>query len=315
MKRSQYITYRIQYLLLRATVVAVNVLPLPVINGLTSSLAWLVWVCYPFRLPVVYNNISTVFPELSHTDKLALAKSAYRQFIAAAGLILVIHRKKMAALIDNAHISGLHHLDEALSLNKGVILTTYHGCWFEAYFAWFSRGDRPTSLIYQQQSNPFCDAFFVKQRQRYGSNLEHINSLQKLKVYEDALRQGRILIISLDQNYTDNGTPVLLFDTPFVCARGTALLYLKTGAPVLSSVYYVKGGRLHIEFEPVTLPSYGTIDDQSIADISNRAISNYEKTIRAYPDQWFSLFHRLWKKTGYPTKIKRPLSAILTTKR
>ncbi len=315
MRRSLRVTHCLQYLVLRTTVAAVNILPLPIINGLTSSLAWLVWVCYPFRLPVVYDNIGTVFPALSHNGKLALAKNAYRQFLNAAGLILVIHRKKLAAMIDNAHVSGLHHLDQALSRNKGVILTTYHGCWFEAYFAWFSRGSRSTSLIYQQQSNPFCDDFFVRQRQRYGTNLEHITSLEKLKVYENALRRGRILIISLDQNYTDNGTPVLLFNTPFACARGTALLHLKTGAPVLTSVYFVKDGRLHIEFEPVTLPPYPVIDDEAIADISNRAIRNYEKTIRAYPDQWFSLFHRLWKKNGYPPKIKRSLSAILATKR
>jgi Kdo2-lipid IVA lauroyltransferase/acyltransferase len=315
MKHPLLLKYRLEYLLLRATVAAVNLLPLPIINGLTSSLARLVWICYPFRLPVVYDNITTIFPSMSHTDKLALAKSAYRQFFSAAGLILVIQRNTLKTLIDDAHISGLHHLDQALSQKKGVILTTYHGCWFEAYFAWFSRGSRPTSLIYQQQSNPLCDAFFVKHRQRYGRNLEHINSLEKLKVYEKALQQGRILIISLDQNYTDNGTPVRLFDTSFTCARGTALLHLRTGAPVLTSVYFVKNGRLHIEFEPVNLPHYPAINDQAIEDISNRAIKGYEKTIRAYPDQWFSLFHRLWKKIGYPTRIKRSFSDLLTTKR
>jgi lauroyl/myristoyl acyltransferase len=302
--------YRLEYAALRFVVFIVNLLPLFFINWLTSSLGWLVWVVFPFRLPVAYYNISTVFPSMSHQDRLRIIKKAYRQFFHAAGLILVIHRKKMSRMIDEAQISGLDLLDSALSEKKGVILTTYHGCWFEAYFAWFSRGSRPTSLIYQQQSNPLCDAFFVRQRQRYGTNLQHLHSLEKLQVYRNALNQGKILIISLDQNYTDNGTLVTMFNKEFVCARGAALLHLKTRAPVLTSVYYLKGRRLHIDFERVDLPHYNVIDDHNIQEISNLSIKKYEKTIASYPDQWFSLFHRLWQKQGYSKKIKRSLGDI-----
>ena len=155
-----------------------------------------------------------------------------------------------------------------------------------------------------------CDAFFVRQRQRYGANLQHLHSLEKLGVYQRALANNRLLIISLDQNYTDNGTPVSLFGSEFVCARGTSLLHLKTGAPVLTSVYYLKNGRLHIDFERVTLPEYTGIDDANIQEIGNLSIKGYEKTIRAYPEQWFSLFHRLWQKDGYQSKIDRSLQDI-----
>jgi len=302
--------YRLEYAALRFVVFVVNLLPLVFINWLTSALGWLIWVVFPFRLPVAYFNVSTVFPSMNHRDKLRIIKKAYRQFFHAAGLILVIHRKKIASTIKNAQIGGLDLLDQALSENKGVILTTYHGCWFEAYFAWFSRGPRPTTLIYQQQSNPLCDDFFVRQRQRYGGNLEHLHSLEKLQVYSDALAQGNILIISLDQNYTDNGTVVTLFDRDFTCARGTGLLHLKTAAPVLTSVYYMKNERLHIDFERVELPRYKEINDCNIQEISNLSIQHYQKTIASYPDQWFSLFHRLWKKQGYPRKIARSLEDI-----
>lgn len=302
--------YRLEYAALRLTVFIVNLLPLFIINGLTSFLAWLVWTVFPFRLPVAYFNISTVFPSMDNGDKLQIIRKAYRQFFRAAGLILVIHRKKIKRMIEQAEISGIDLLDQALAENKGVILTTYHGCWFEAYFAWFSSNHRPTSLIYQQQSNPLCDAFFLRQRRRYGSSLVHLNSLEKLQVYQKALDQGRLLIISLDQNYTDNGTPVTMFGKEFACARGTALLHLKTGAPVLTSVYYVQNGQLHIDFERVEMPRYTVINDENIKEISNLSIRYYEKTIEAFPDQWFSLFHRLWQKQGYQKKINRSLKDI-----
>ena len=304
------IKYRIEYIALRLIVFVVNLLPLFFINALTWFLGQLVWVFFPFRLPVAYFNISTVFPEKSHQQKLQILKRAYRQFLHAAGLILVIHRKKMVQMIAEAEIGGLDLLDTALQEEKGVILTTYHGCWFEAYFAWFSRGPRPTSLIYQQQSNPLCDAFFIRQRQRYGNSFEHLHSLEKLQVYQQALDRNRMLIISLDQNYTDNGTTVTLFNKSFVCARGTSLLHLKTKAPILTSVYYVKDGKLHIDFERVELPEYDVVNDDNIQEIANLSVAAYEKTIRAYPEQWFSLFHRLWKKQGYQSKIDRSLRDI-----
>lgn len=302
--------YRLEYVALRLVVFIVNLLPLFVINTITAALGWLVWVFVPFRLPVSYFNITNVFPEKPHSEKLRILRKAYRHFLHAAGLILVIHRKKIARMIEDAEISGLDLVDEALKEQKGVILTTYHGCWFEAYFAWFSKGSRPTSLIYQQQSNPLCDAFFVRQRQRYGTNLDHLHSLQKLGVYQQALENNRLLIISLDQNYTDNGTPVTLFAKEFVCARGTSLLHLKTNAPVMTSVYYMKDGILHIDFERVNLPVYNSINDQNIQEIGNLSIRNYEKTIRSYPEQWFSLFHRLWKKKGYEPRIDRSFEDI-----
>ena len=302
--------YRIEYLLLRTAYCLINLMPLFLINAMTLAAGWLAWVFFPFRITVAYANLTTVFPKASHSQKLKILRTAYSQFVHAAGLIFVIHRKRAAQLIDQAEISGLDIVDEALEQGKGVILTTYHGCWFETYFAWFSKGERPTSLIYQKQSNPLCDAFFVRIRRRYGHNLEHIHSLEKLSVYTEALKKNRILIISLDQNYTDNGTPVTFFNQTFSCAKGTALLHLKTKAPVLTSVYYVKEGLLHIDFERVDLPEYTEISESTIQEISNLSIKNYQKTITTYPNQWFSLFHRLWKKDGYPEKIPRTLRQI-----
>jgi len=306
------VKHKLEYVLLRSAVFLANILPLFVINGLTYSLGRIVWVLFPFRLPVAYDNISNVFPSLAHSEKLKILKKAFLHFFYAAGLILVIHRKKISTKVEEAEISGLELLDKALAEGKGVILTTYHGCWFEAYFAWFSRNSRPTSLIYQQQSNPLCDKFFINQRQRYGNNLEHIHSCEKFEAYENALKKNRLLIISLDQNYNNNGTPVTLFGHEFACAKGTALLHLKLKAPVLTSVYYMKNNRLHIDFERVELPDYSEINDFTISEISNLSIKGYEKTIRAYPDQWFSLLHRLWKKSGYQDRINRSFNDIFS---
>jgi KDO2-lipid IV(A) lauroyltransferase len=276
---------------------------------LCTALGYLAWVVFPFRIKVAYKNLSTVFPEYSHAEKLQLLRKVYLQFAKTFGLVFILHRKSLTKLVENTRITGRDKLDLALQGGKGVILTTIHASWFEAYFAWFNIAKLPTSLIYQKQSNPLSDNFFVHQRGRYGTSLTHLSSYDGMKAYEKALTDNRLLIVSLDQSYTSRGASVLFFNRPLACAKGAAILHQRTGAPVFTSVYYMKDGELHIDFDEVSLPQYDAINDQSIIDISSRCLRLYEPFIRAYPEQWFSLFHRLWSKKDYPP-VKRSIKQI-----
>jgi Kdo2-lipid IVA lauroyltransferase/acyltransferase len=304
-----HIKHTLEYVLLRFVIFFINLLPVPAILALCTTIGYLAWVVFPFRLRVAYKNLSTVFPEFDHHQKLRVLRRVYLQFTRTFGLVFILHRKSLTRLVTNARISGREQLEGALQEGKGVILTTIHASWFEAYFAWFNIAGLPTSLIYQKQSNPLSDDFFVRQRARYGTSLRHLSSYDGMKAYEQALTDNRLLIVSLDQSYTSRGINVLFFNRPLACAKGAAILHLRTGAPVFTSVYYMKDGELHIDFAAVPLPHYEQITDQTISDISRRCLRLYEPFIRKYPEQWFSLFHRLWSKKDYP-KVKRTLPQI-----
>ncbi|KJR96784.1 MAG: hypothetical protein VR65_26900 [Desulfobulbaceae bacterium BRH_c16a] len=303
--------HKLEYILLRSIIFFINLLPVPVILFLCSTLGYIAWIVFPFRIRVAYKNLSAVFPEFSHGEKLRLLRSVYLQFTRTFGLVFILHRKSLKNVIENARITGLDKIEQALQDGRGVILTTIHASWFEAYFAWFNISGLPTSLIYQKQSNPLSDHFFVRQRERYGTSLEHLSSYDGMRAYEKALERNRLLIVSLDQSYTSRGTSVMFFNQPLACAKGAAMLHLRKGAPVFTSVYYMKDGELHIDFDTVDLPEYDGIDDAAINDISSKSIQLYESWIRQYPEQWFSLFHRLWskKKKDYPP-VKRSLRQI-----
>ncbi|MFH0781314.1 MAG: hypothetical protein V2B20_05075 [Pseudomonadota bacterium] len=303
------IKHKLEYLLLRSTIFFINLLPVPAILALCTAIGSLAWVFFPFRIKVAYKNLSTVFPELTHGEKLHLLRKVYLQFTRTFGLVFILHRKSLTKLVRNTRITGRDKIERALQNGKGVILTTIHASWFEAYFAWFNIANLPTSLIYQKQSNPLSNDFFVRQRGRYGTSLTHLSSYDGMKAYEQALTDNRLLIISLDQSYTSRGASVLFFNRPLACAKGAAILHQRTGAPVFTSVYYMKNGELHIDFDEVILPHYPEINDQSIIDISSRCIRLYEPFIRTYPEQWFSLFHRLWSKKDYPP-VKRSIRQI-----
>ena len=304
------IKYKIEYAVLRGLVFFINLLPLPVIMGFSSLVGWIVWVAFPVRLPVAYSNLSTVCPDMGHADKIRLLRDVYLQFVRTFGQIFILHRQKIFHMIQNAEISGREKLEKALAQGKGVILTTFHGCWFEAYFAWFNSHAIPTTLIYQQQSNPFSDAYFIRQRQRYGTSLEHMHSQVGIGHYQEALKRNRVLIISLDQNFHQKGTVIPFFDRPLHCAKGAGILHLRTQAPVMTSVYYVKDGVLHIDLDDVPLPAYDAISEENITRICASSIKPYESFIRENPQQWFNLFHRLWTKKDYPQRVPRSLGQI-----
>lgn len=301
--------HRLEYGLLRSIIFFINLLPVPIILFICSTLGYIAWVVYPFRLSVAYKNLSYVFPELAHREKLKMMRRIYLQFTQTFGLVFILHRKKLALLIENAEISGRDAIDDALGEGKGVILTTIHASWFEAYFAWFNRSGLPTTLVYQRQSNPLSDKFFIRQRNRNGNSLKHLCSGDGMKAFEQALADNTLLILSLDQSYKSRGTNVQFFNQPLPCAKGSAILHLRTKAPVFTSVYYMKEGKLHIDFKPVDLPHYPEISEESINDISSRCIQLYEPFVRSYPEQWFSLFHRLWSKKGYEP-VKRSFRQI-----
>jgi KDO2-lipid IV(A) lauroyltransferase len=301
--------HKLEYTLLRSTIFFINLLPVPVILFICTAIGYFAWVVFPFRIKVAYKNLSTVFPELDHASKIRLLRKVYLQFTRTFGLVFILHRKSFIKLIQNARISGRDKLEEALSQGKGVILTTIHASWFEAYFAWFNMSGLPTSLIYKRQSNPLSDHFFVRQRRHYGNSLQQLSSREGMKVYQQALTDNRLLIVSLDQRYSGTGTNISFFKQPVACAKGSAILHLRSGAPVMTSVYYMKDGVLHIDFDTVDLPEYDEINDGNIHDISTKCIQLYEPFIRQYPEQWFSLFHRLWSKEGYP-KVTRSLREI-----
>lgn len=302
--------HTLEYSILRFVVFFINLLPVPAILRLAGLLGRLAWIIFPFRLPVAYYNLGRVFPEMGRLEKMRILKRTYLQFAQTFGLIFILHRKEMMDLVAETVIGGREHLDAALAQGKGVILTTYHGCWFEAYFAWFNLANLPTSLIYQRQANPLSDEYFVRQRSRYGTSLHHLTSKAGMDTFRQALDDNRLLIISLDQRYSGRGTEINFFDTPLKCAKGSAVLHLRSGAPVLTSVYYMQDSKLHIDFDTVSLPDYPEINDDSMNDILHRSISKYEPYIRRYPEQWFSLFHRLWIKRGYP-RLRRTIKEIL----
>jgi len=134
-------------------------------------------------------------------------------------------------------------------------------------------------------------------RFRRRSGVELIAKRQALPAMRDALRQGRMVGVLLDQNASrTEGVFVPFFGIPASTSKALAVLSLRTGAPVVP--IYIRrgeGGRHRVWADPpIPAPETGDVADYTAA--FNRSI---EAAIRRAPEQWFWL-HRRWKTEPGP---------------
>ena len=164
----------LEYGALRFSLLIVALLPAALVYAIGRLICATAWLLLPIRLNVVLQNLTTVFPDLSKHERMNLARRTFFSISRAFFLSLMMTRRSVRKQLRAARVNGLDDLKKALAKKKGVILTTIHLGGFQPFFAWLNMHDLPVTMIYQKQNNPLSDKFFIRQREKFGSSLEHI---------------------------------------------------------------------------------------------------------------------------------------------
>jgi len=242
------------------------------------------------RKPIALNNINLCFPVKNKKDKKRNIKYLKGSFISlghtfADFLLLRFYNKKN---IDKfVRIKNLHYFDEALSLKKGVIISTAHfGSWELAAHLFALKGFKSLILYNPIKSPQWLEAFIKNNREVSGNVLiSKKNSL--LNVYKKIMRGGIVTIIS-DQNCTPgDGLRAPLFGHDVWTHSAFIKLSLKTGAPIVPGFIFTKGLQgYEIEaFKPLYPQDFVNLKDPEfqMACASNKIL---EKVICKAPEQW-----------------------------
>jgi len=107
-------------------------------------------------------------------------------------------------------------------------------------------------------------------------------------------RQGTIGLLVDQAVFPEEGCLIDFLGRPAWASKAPALLYRKTGVPIIPAFIYRQGKNHIIELHPQLQFSGGT-DDESIKNdvqLYSRAI---EQFITAHPVDWYWL-HRRWKR-------------------
>ena len=241
------------------------------------------------RRAIVRRNIELCFPELTTTDRDALAT---RHFEALGMSLIEMGIGRWAS--DATHLrlgrlEGLEHLQKALETGKGIILLSAHFTTLEISGRVMALSIPPYDAVFRKNSSEF-----MTESQRTGRERSAEATIEKrdIKKMVRSLRKGRVVWYAPDQSYDRKGSEVIpFFGVPSMHATATSTLARLGDAVVVP--YFPRrldDGSYVFQILP---PLENFPSDDAIED-TKRYVRVLEEHIRSCPEQYFWL-HRKFK--------------------
>jgi KDO2-lipid IV(A) lauroyltransferase len=266
---------------------------LPARGGLWAGrrLGDLFWAALPRRRAMTLRNLERAFGDTRSQEEL---RRLGRQSFEHLGMNLVegcvFFFRPPTILLSRVELAGLHHLEDAAELGKGIlVLTAHYGNW-ELLAAAHALSAFRLSVVIRPLDDPVMDRMVERFRRRSG--VELIAKRRALHEIIDALRRARMVGILLDQNASRaEGVFAPFFGIPASTSKALAVISLRTGAPVVPIfIRRVADGRHRVEVQRMVVPP----PDGDVVGYTAAFNAAIETAIRRAPEQWFWL-HDRWK--------------------
>jgi Kdo2-lipid IVA lauroyltransferase/acyltransferase len=251
-----------------------------------------------YRKKITLDNLSHAFPEKSPAELSRIARGAYRNFATTLVEMLWTGRQTAATLISICTIENPDILRRHIASKRGLIVLSGHfGNWEFFGSAFGLCIDHPTATIAQHQRNGRIDAMIQLIRTRW-KNTNIPMGVATREVFR-LLREGQIVAMLGDQSGPKEAVFVNFFGRPAATHRGTAAFGLKSGAPIVMTLFHrEKDGRYTIICEEIDHSDLNGYTDANVLELTRRHVAVLEKYIRLYPDQWLWM-HKRWKHTEH----------------
>ena len=245
------------------------------------------------RMQLGHENLKRAFGDrLSHEQRSRILRSLMALLGEALVESIIITPQDVE---NNVEVEGFHHLEQALSLGKGVIMLGPHfGMWELAGHVFGARLPKAATL-YKPLKNRFIDRYVRESREK--SNMDIIPNQNTLRGVMRRLRENYAIVFLYDQNAGRDGMLARFFGHPAVTYAAPAALARKTGCPVVPG-YFIKlpGFRRHrmVLHEPFTRIDTGNPEQDLLATVQQYN-DFIEQIVRKHPEQWFGWLHNRWK--------------------
>ena len=259
------------------------------IGKLIGKLAWL---ALPSRRRVTLTNLGLAFPEKSAEQKLELARQVYDHVGMSIAEEASLWFRPPGFYLDRFDLHGGERIDEALKLNRGVILLQAHFSLIEINMA--KMGPLyPVSVVYDPPKNKLFAAFLANRRARF---LRALIDNRQMRQMIRKLKQGEVVWYSPDQSVSlsHGGIATKFFDQPVWSTAGTLRISNMTGATVLPlfPTRHADTGRYTIQIGEAL-----TFDDADEQRATQKINDLFESQIRQQPEQYFWM-HKRFKPPG-----------------
>lgn len=185
-------------------------------------------------------------------------------------------------------VSGIEHLNKALSQKKGVIANTAHIGNYELAGAVTSLLGYPFYAVALAHKDTRINKLFNRQRRSVGINI--IAAGVATKKCFSLLKKGGFVAFLGDRDFLGGGMKVKMFEREAILPRGPAFFARKTGASIIPAFLVREEKKFyHLIFESPIDTEKAKTDE----DITKEYAKILEKYIKLYPEQWY-LFQAYW---------------------
>ncbi len=268
-------------------------LPMPLLNAISSCVAFLAWRVFPFRGPVVRANLQTAFPQLDAARLTDLMRRYYAGYSDVLFEIIKSARLSAPELRANVRFINLEFAQAYLRRGRPVILLAGHQCnWEWMLLALSLELGWPLDAAYKPLVNPWAEANMNAVRCRFGARLVPVQKLlgdimQRRNVVRAIAMVADQEPVSSEQKHW---TRFLNRDSAFFLGAEAVSRSMRYPA-LFMTMRRVGRGRYEIGFELLADPSVETL---AAGEFTERYARRVEQQILAAPADW-PWSHKRWR--------------------
>lgn len=282
------------YLIYRAFIGSVEILPLGLAYRLGSLLGLVAYVALPAYRRLALRNLTIAYGETRPPGEIrALTRQHFVQLGANLLCSIKAARFDAAALHRVVQVEGMENIRAAFERGKGVVLIISHiGNW--ELFAQLCQflPENKWSTVYQPLGNRYIEGHVQRSRTNRGVAL--FNRKNGFNGPLAFLRAGGAVGVLVDQHAGDGGLWTPFFGRLASTSTLAALLAARTDAEMIPMAVYTAGpARWRVAISPPLIPPAGS-DINAVTTVVNQTL---EKQIDVSPADWFWV-HNRWKTPG-----------------
>ena len=293
---------RLGYLVFRAVVCLVQILPLERCDRICKLLAKLFSTWIPLRQSLIRENLQMIFPEWGPDQSEQVTENMWHHLLLmgceVAQAPRKIHRENWH---EHFHIPDRRSMLEIVMNDRPTVLVSAHFGNFE--LAGFLTGlfGVATTTVARPLDNGFVHDYITKFRSQGGQYfLAKEGSSSQI---QELLSNGGNLTLLADQHAGAKGCWVDFLGKPASCHKGLALFTLSSGAPMIVCCSVRTGGPLKFELSVLGIadPLDGGERFASVASLTRWYNQCLERIIRSFPEQYWWV-HRRWREPPSPRR-------------
>ncbi|NLA25400.1 MAG: hypothetical protein GX879_10590 [Bacteroidales bacterium] len=283
---------RLVYILFRFLVIWFKISPFFILYCLSDIAYFFIYYLIGYRKKVVYENLSSSFPEKSEQEIKKLMKAFYRHLCDISietikGFSMSEKQLRKRYKIENPEI-----LDKYYEKNQSIIcLASHYNNWEYGILALPLDFKHQAVSIYMKLSNKFMESYGTKKRSRFGMQMLAVQDTRSF--FAETPKKPLAIVLAADQSPSDIKrliwTKFLGKDT--ACLHGPEAYAKKMNAPlVYFAVKKLKRGFYSLNLEVLNENPL----DTEFGEITAQYMHRLEKDILQQAEFWL-WSHRRWK--------------------